>query len=681
MPNHLVHENSPYLLQHANNPVDWYPWGEEALEKARKEDKPIFLSIGYAACHWCHVMAHESFEDPQTALIMNQHFVSIKVDREERPDLDSIYMNAVVAMTGQGGWPMSVFLTPYGEPFFGGTYFPPVRRYNMPSFREVLLSVSQAWVSDRGQIENSVNQVTGHLKKVASFESGGAELNPGLLDKAVMALAQGYDWKKGGWGQAPKFPQPMVIEFLLRRAVRGDQLALDMAAHVLTAMAKGGMYDVIGGGFARYSTDNDWLVPHFEKMLYDNVQLSRVYLYGYLLTGEQGFRRVCEETLGMLAREFAQPQGGFYSSLDADSEGQEGKYYIWSDSEIREALDRPQDVELFIAAYQVTPQGNFEGSNVLQRQKSDAELSELFHLPIEQVQESLAQIHTRLLQVREARVRPATDDKVLVSWNALALLAFSEAARYLNRMDYLEIAVRSANFLLDNLREDERLLRSWRKGKALHNAYLEDYAALALGLLSLYQSDPNPRWYAAAVDFAGEINRHFRDPQAGFFDTRDDHGELLVRPRDIQDNATPSGNALGARLLLELAAYSGKGEWRDQAESALASIQSLASRYPTAFGFWLSAIDFALAPVSEVAVLGDLKDERMADLVGVLWEKYRPNLVAACSDLPIDEKAPPLLDGRALSNEIPTAYVCHLFVCRQPVNSPDQLREQLEENA
>lgn len=680
MPNHLVHENSPYLLQHAQNPVDWYPWGDEALVKARLEDKPIFLSIGYAACHWCHVMAHESFEDPQTAQIMNQHFVCIKVDREERPDLDSIYMNAVVAMTGQGGWPMSVFLTPEGEPFFGGTYFPPERRYNLPSFREVLLSVNHAWVNDRGQIDRAVRQVLDHLKKTSSFDTVEGQLNPEILDKAVMALAQGYNWKNGGWGQAPKFPQPMVIEFLLRRAARGDHLALDMATHALSAMAKGGMYDVIGGGFARYSTDNDWLVPHFEKMLYDNAQLARVYLHAYLLTGDLNYRRVCEETLRMLVREFSHPQGGFFSSLDADSEGKEGKFYVWTMSEIKDALENPEDVEWVKAAYRISSEGNFESTNVLQRQKSDSELSDLFGLPIEQVPERLDQIHTLLLQVREKRVRPGSDDKILVSWNALVLLAFSEAARYLNRADYLEIAIHNANFLLGNLVEKGRLLRSWREGKALHYAYLEDYAALALGLLSLYQTDPDPRWYAAAVNLAGELNLHFRDPQVGFFDTRDDQGELLVRPKGIQDNATPSGNALAVMLLLELAAYSGRGDWRDQAEAALVSIQTFASRYPTAFGFWLNALDFALAPVSEVAILGDKQDERTKALARVLWESYRPDLIAACSELPIPEKSPALLEDRSLLNDLPTAYVCRHFVCRQPVNDPDQLRGQLEEN-
>jgi uncharacterized protein YyaL (SSP411 family) len=611
---------------------------------------------------------------------MNQYFISIKVDREERPDLDSIYMNAVVAMTGQGGWPMSMFLTPEGEPFFGGTYFPPVRRYNMPSFREVLLSVNQAWVNDRGQIDRSVGQIMEHLKKVVSFDTVEGQLHPGLLDQAVMALAQGYDWRKGGWGQAPKFPQPMVIELLLRRASRGDHLARDMAAHILSAMAKGGMYDVVGGGFARYSTDNDWLVPHFEKMLYDNAQLARVYLHAYLLIGNPDYGRVCEETLGMLAREFAHTQGGFFSSLDADSEGQEGKYYVWSLPEIKEALKDPEDVEWVTAAYRTSSEGNFEGANVLQRQKTDAELSELFGIPIEQVPERLARIHALLLQFREKRVRPGTDDKILVSWNALALLVFSEAARYLNRVDYLEIAVRNANFLLRNLIEEGRLLRSWRKGKALHNAYLEDYAALALGLLSLYQSDPDPRWYAAAVDLAREMNLHFRDPQVGFFDTRDDQGELLIRPKDVQDNATPSGNALAVMLLLELAAYSGNGDWRDQAEAALVSIQPPASRYPTAFGFWLNALDFAQARVSEVAILGEEQDERTKALVRVLWEKYRPDLVAACSGFPIPENSPALLEDRSMLNDMPTAYVCRHFVCQQPVNDPDQLRGQLKEN-
>jgi uncharacterized protein YyaL (SSP411 family) len=412
MPNRLANENSPYLLQHAQNPVDWYPWGEEALERARSEKKPIFLSIGYAACHWCHVMAHESFEDPDTAAIMNENFINIKVDREERPDLDSIYMNAVVAMTGQGGWPMSVFLTPDRQPFFGGTYFPPVRRYNMPAFREVPLSVKQAWQDDPVRLKGSAQEITDRLKQEQFAGSQPAAVQPELLDQAAFALGQTYDWKFGGWGLAPKFPQPMAIEFLLRRASRGDRFALDMATHALHSMALGGMYDVVGGGFARYSTDNYWRVPHFEKMLYDNGQLASVYLYAYLLTGDSCFRQVCEETLDFIVREMTHPQGGFFSSLDADSEGEEGKYYLWTLEEIHQVLKNPEDAEFFISAYNVTETGNFEGSIVLQRAVDDSVLADRFNLSVEQIPQRLMGC-TLSRSVRKS-VYAGTDDKVLV---------------------------------------------------------------------------------------------------------------------------------------------------------------------------------------------------------------------------------------------------------------------------
>ncbi|MGE5373785.1 MAG: thioredoxin domain-containing protein, partial [Bacteroidota bacterium] len=487
MPNHLVHENSPYLLQHANNPVDWYPWDEEALNKAHTENKPIFLSIGYAACHWCHVMAHESFEDPETAAIMNENFVCIKVDREERPDLDSIYMQATTALTGSGGWPMSVFLTPDLRPFFAGTYFPPVRRYNMPAFKDVLLSLVKAWHEQPDEVDRVGSQVLEHLQPLQLGRSG-ESLGTETLEAAAKSLLESYDWEYGGWGPAPKFPQPMAIDFLLRRATtdspqRGQMLKT--AAHALNAMSRGGMYDVVGGGFARYSVDNYWRTPHFEKMLYDNAQLALAYLHGYLVTGEVQDRRVCEETLDFLLREMTNGQGGFYSSLDADSEGEEGKFYVWTYAEIQTILG--PDFEFFKAAYGITPQGNWEGKTILQRALDDASLAARFKLDGEAVHARLAQLHARLLAARSSRVRPGTDDKVLVMWNALALMAFAEAGRYLNRPDYLEAAVRNARFLLDHLYVSNRLHRSWREGQAKHNAYLEDYAGLVLGLLDLYQ--------------------------------------------------------------------------------------------------------------------------------------------------------------------------------------------------
>jgi hypothetical protein len=677
MPNRLAGQSSPYLLQHKDNPVDWYPWGEEALEKARNEIMPIFLSLGYAACHWCHVMEHESFEDPETAAIMNEHFVSIKVDREERPDLDGIYMDAVVTMTGQGGWPMSVFLTPDGKPFYGGTYFPPVRRYNMPSFKELLQGIAQTWQEKREEIlDSGVKLVEQIQRRALPFDQQEAP-DPQTLGKASLALAQSYDWKNGGWGSAPKFPQPMAIHFLLQRAAAGDKMALDMATHALKAMARGGMYDVVGGGFARYSVDDNWLVPHFEKMLYDNAQLAREYLHAYLLTREPFYRRICEETLDFVLREMTDEQGGFYSSLDADSEGEEGKFYVWTLAEIEETLSDKKDAAFFVAAYGVTPEGNFEGRTVLQRALDDEALAEQFGLGAEEVQSKLDESHSKLLAAREKRVRPATDDKALVSWNGLMLAAFAEAARYLKRPDYLEAAKKNAAFLLGALQGDGRLLRSWREGKAMHNGYLEDYAGLILGLLSLYQSDPDPRWFAEAVRLAEEMIAHFSDPSGGFFDTRDDHEELIVRPKDLQDNATPSGNALAAAALLQLAAYTGKGEWHDLAVRSISALQSAMARYPSAFAQWLTALDLALDPPKEIAVVGDPGDKQTQNLVEELWSAWRPSAVAAISDYPPAENAPLLLKNRELLNGKPTAYVCQNFVCLLPVNTAEELAKQL----
>jgi uncharacterized protein YyaL (SSP411 family) len=686
MTNRLVNENSPYLLQHAENPVDWYPWGDEALEKARREDKPIFLSIGYAACHWCHVMAHESFEDTDLGALMNQNFVNIKVDREERPDLDSIYMNAVVAMTGQGGWPMSVFLTPSGEPFYGGTYFPPVRRYNMPSFREVLNSVARLWRDDRTRLLQSGAEIAQHLQNAQLPDMAYQSTNSAVLDQAAFQLAQTYDWQHGGWGKAPKFPQPMAIEFLLRRAARGDKLAQDIAIHALEAMARGGMYDVVGGGFSRYSTDNNWLVPHFEKMLYDNAQLARVYLQAYMLTRKPSFLQACEETLDFLASEMLDSSGGMYSSLDADSEGEEGKYYLWSLEEIRSALATiswsglmPDPVELIVAAYNIKQTGDFEGKIIFQRAMSNEELASQFGLSIDLVQPLLAEIHSTLRLVRSRRVPPATDDKILVAWNALALRAFAESARYLQRADYLAIAQKNAGFLLDELNREGRLMRSWRRGQVRHNAYLEDYAALILGLVALYQSDPDLRWYRAAVELTEVMIAHYSDPQGGFYDTRDDHDPLLLRPKDVQDNATPSGNALAVRALLEMALYTGKEDWRQVAEHMLGKIQAIASRHPTAFSQWLIALDIAVLPMREIAILGDLQNPATQSLITTLWSKYREDALVVISNYPPLPDAPALIQERPLVDSQPTAYVCQNFVCLRPVQTSQELLGQLEQ--
>ena len=678
MTNRLSNENSPYLLQHANNPVDWYPWGEEALELSRKENKPIFLSVGYAACHWCHVMEHESFEDPVTAGIMNEHFINIKVDREERPDIDNIYMQAVVAMTRQGGWPMSVFLTPEGKPFYGGTYFPPVRRYNMPAFKEILLTIARLWREDVEQLLESSENISQHLQQQYSASNEKSTLDPQILEEVTLTLANSYDWEDGGWGQAPKFPQPMIIEYLIQRGTRGDQMAIDMSTHVLHAMAKGGMYDVVGGGFARYSVDKSWHTPHFEKMLYDNAQLALCYLHAYLLTGEISFQRVCEQTLNFVLREMTHTQGGFFSSLDADSEGEEGKFYVWTPEDITDAIDNPDDASLILSAYAITPAGNFEGKNILQRVLSDQQIAANFNIPIEEVPSRLTELHGLLLEARSNRVRPGTDDKVLVFWNAMMLMAFAEAGRYLNRKEYIQAAIRNANFLLDQLYSKDRLLRSWRNGQAKYNAYLEDYSSLILALLALYQSDPNHRWYNAALKLADEMLEHFTDKDGGFFDTRDDHESLFIRPKDLQDNATPSGNALAASALLQLAAFGDRTDYVDLAESLLGRMQENCHHYPTAFAQWLRAIDFALGPSLEVAIIGDSQESATQALINTLWHNYQPRLVAAISSYPPDPAGPALLKDRTMRNNLPTAYVCQGFVCNEPVNNTQKLKEQLE---
>ncbi|MFV1857722.1 MAG: thioredoxin domain-containing protein, partial [Anaerolineales bacterium] len=627
MSNHLENSTSPYLLQHSENPVEWYPWGPEALEMARELDKPIFLSIGYAACHWCHVMAHESFEDPDTAALMNEHFVNIKVDREERPDIDSLYMDAVVAMTGQGGWPMSVFLTPDGRPFYGGTYFPPTRRFNLPGFSEILRTIADKWSNDRESLLDAGNELTDRIAAAPALRAGDGELDVQHFDRAAESLFRGYDWTHGGWGRAPKFPQPMIIEFMLRRHARAkDKLALDMATHALQAMAAGGMYDQIGGGFARYSVDEKWLVPHFEKMLYDNAQLARAYVQCWQVTGNPEQLRIADETLAFMLREMRDPMGGFFSSYDADSEGEEGKYYMWSADEIRAAIDEP---EVVIAAFGVTEEGNFEGHNILFRAADSDSLAGQFSLESAEIDARLEAGRKALLKARSQRVPPGLDNKVLTAWNGLALIALAEAARASRNGEYLAAAQQLAGFLLDNLVVDGRLLRSWREGEARYTAYLEDHAALGLGLLALYQADFDPRWYREAVSHADEILEAFADPQGGFFDTRHDHEQLIGRPKSIQDSPTPSGNTLAVTLLLTLGAYEGETRYIEPAESALRAMALTAPQHPTAFAGWLNAMDFALGPQLQLAIAGSPADAGFKELTFRADADYLPNLIIA----------------------------------------------------
>ncbi len=675
--NRLSATNSPYLLQHAHNPVDWYPWGSEAFEKAKQEDKPIFLSIGYAACHWCHVMAHESFEDPDTARIMNEYFVNIKVDREERPDIDNVYMNSVVAMTGQGGWPTSVFLTPDGLPFYGGTYFPPQRRYNMPAFREVLLAVAKAWREDRDRILNTANQIKDHMAALYPIEISRQPSGLEELDRAALALAQTYDWTHGGWGNAPKFPQPMAIEYLLKRASRGDKLALDISTHALRAMAKGGMYDVIGGGFARYSTDNNWLIPHFEKMLYDNALLVNAYLHAYLLTGDPFFKKICEETMNFIIRDMMSPEGGFFSSLDADSEGGEGDYYLWTVDEILDTLSDEEDRELFLSAYDISETGNFQGKIVLQRRQDDETLIRNFGLDQQVLYEKLSRIHSLLLLRRQRRPSPQVDDKILASWNGLVLLSLSEVGRYLGG-GYGDVAMRNFDFINNHLIDDNAIFRSYRKGKVSIPGFLEDYASLILACLSLYQTTHDNNFYMQAKKICESMIANFTDANHNFFDTGNTSQDLFVRPKEVQDNALPSGSALATMALLQLSAYEGNRLWFDMAMSLISSVVDLSVRYPVNFSYWLCAMDFALNPHFEVAILGDPHHDSFSKLVDVLWSKYRPNVILAVSSFPPDQECPPLLKDRHPVDLRPTAFVCQNFVCNNPVVNPSELQALLE---
>ena len=679
--NHLINSTSPYLLQHANNPVDWHPWSQETLKKARAENKPIFLSIGYAACHWCHVMAHESFEDPAIAAIMNEHLINIKVDREERPDLDSIYMQATTAMTGSGGWPMSIFLTPDLRPFYAGTYFPPVPRYNLPSFHDLLLGIVNAWANEPEEVLRVGDQLIQQLQQNSLIETQPSDLSQENLNQITAAILENYDWGYGGWGTAPKFPQPMTIEYLFHRSLFEStqrETILKTALHALRSMARGGMYDVVGGGFARYSTDNFWRVPHFEKMLYDNAQLALASLHAWQITREPLFKRIVIETLDFVAREMTHPEGGFYSSLDADSEGEEGKFYVWTKLEIREAIANDSDFEFFGAAYGITEKGNWEGRTVLQRALDDASLAARFKMDEEAVVAKLADCHSKLLAARTQRIRPNTDDKILTAWNGLMLHAFAEAGRILDdekkASEYIILATRSANFLLNHLYANGELHRSWRDGKRTDEVFLEDYASLIIGLLALYQTDFDNHWFVAAMELADNMLLRFKDSSGGFFDTPNDAEALLIRPKDLQDNATPSGNALACEALLKLAAFTDKGNYRDAAEKALRLITDMALRYPMGLARWLSAADFALDNGKQIAVVLDAMTKDAQEMIQFIQSEYRPNTIIAASTYPPPKSAPALLMDRPLKENKPTVYVCEYFVCKQPVNSIEELK-------
>ena len=677
--NRLIHETSPYLLQHARNPVDWYPWGEEALARARAEDKPIFLSVGYSACHWCHVMEHESFEDAETAALMNDLYVCIKVDREERPDLDAIYMDAVQAMTGQGGWPMSVWLTPEGQPFHGGTYYPKEPRYGMPSFQQVLRAAAEAYHSQRDRVASQAARLTAMLQRSATLAADGGELGADLLVEALQQMRQYFDDEDGGFGSQPKFPQPMTLDFALSQHRRiGDLDALWMAELTLEKMAHGGLYDQLGGGFHRYSVDAVWLVPHFEKMLYDNAQLLRTYLHAWQVTGRPLFRRIVEETIDYVLREMTAPAGGFYSTQDADSEGHEGKFFVWTPQEIEALLD-PHTAAIFGDYYGVSARGNFEGKNILSVVRTTAQVAQRFKISEAEVAAALDQGRAILFAQRETRIKPGRDEKILAEWNGLMIHALAECSAALGRTDALAAATRAADFVLANMTQaDGRLYRSYKDGQARFNAYLEDYAALARGLIALYESTFELRWLGEAAQLVQIIFEQFHDAvNGGFFQTGIDHEQLVARRKDFVDNAIPSGNALVAETLLRLAVFLDKDEYRREAARILLMMKDAMARQPTGFGRLLGVLDAFLAPSQEIAVVGDPADAAAQALLAEVRRRYLPHTVVALKR-PGEESVLPLLQGRDLVGGAPAAYVCEHYACRLPVTSAQALAELLE---
>jgi hypothetical protein len=648
--------------------VDWYPWGDDALERARAEDRPIFLSIGYAACHWCHVMERESFEDDETAAFLNERFVPIKVDREERPDLDAIYMDAVQSMTGSGGWPLSAFLTPEGRPFFAGTYFPKEPGHGMPSFRQVLAAIDEAWRERRGDVEQQGARIVEALSRGASVRSSGEPLAEELEHAALETLRRSFDERWGGFGGAPKFPQPMTLEFVLRMDVRGADGARAMLTTTLDRMSSGGIQDHLGGGFARYSTDGAWHVPHFEKMLYDNAQLAQVCARAWLVTREDRYRRVAEGTLDYLLREMRQPEGGFSSSQDADSEGVEGKFFTWSWDELV-ALIGDEAATRFGA----TPSGNWEeGTNVL-----------WFPDGSDPTRPELDEARRRLFEAREKRVRPATDDKVLTAWNAMAIQAFAEAGRAFGDATYVEAAVRCASFVLAELRrQDGRLLRSWRAGVPGRPGFCDDHALLASACLTLHATTGDLAWFEESMQLGEALLALFHDEErGGFFQTGSDDPGLIVRPKELSDNAVPSGNSAAADVLLRLALLTADARLEAAGVSAIRLVRDLLGRAPTGFGTALCALDLYLGPAPEVAIVGDLQDPRTGALRDeVVRARYVPNAVLAMGR-PDDDAAGrtiPLLRDRAPVDGAPTAYVCERFACRLPVTTPAELAAQLE---
>jgi uncharacterized protein len=683
-PNRLAHETSPYLLQHAHNPVDWYPWGPGALEAARALDRPIFLSIGYSACHWCHVMEHESFENAEIAALMNAHYVNIKVDREERPDLDQIYMSAVTALTGHGGWPMSVFLTPQLEPFFGGTYWPPEARMGLPGFRDVLERVFEAWRERRDDVERGAAELTQAINQISQSHAEPSSLDVSLLELAEKTRLRIADRVHGGFGGAPKFPHPMDLRLLLRTWTRfGRSDARDVAVLTLDKMANGGIYDHLGGGFHRYSTDASWLVPHFEKMLYDNALLASAYLDAFQATGAARFAQVVRETMEYVLREMTHPDGGFYSTQDADSEGEEGKFFVWTPTEIAFALDRGA-ARAFSYCYDVTSEGNWEGRNILNRVKTTAQAARLLGLPEDDLERVLAASRKKLFDRREERVHPARDEKILAGWNGLAIAAMARAGRVLGEPRFRAGAVASAKFLLERLRTPEgRLLHVYKDGRAPLPAYLDDYAAAIDALVEVYQSTFDPRYVTAAAALADDLIARFSDYAAGgFFFTAHDHEPLIARSKDLHDNATPSGNGLAAYALFRLARLTGRGDFEAAALRTLQMLSGEMAHTTMGTAQALLALDDLLGPAHELILADGQSPEETAHVLRSINARFLPSALVARRPADTDDDSlPPILHetlaGKTSLDGEPTLYVCERGTCHPPIAGVAAIDEAL----
>lgn len=677
MPNRLINETSPYLRQHAHNPVDWYPWGEEAFRRAREEDKPILLSIGYSACHWCHVMERECFQDQNIASLMNSLFINIKVDREERPDIDAIYMQAVQAMTGGGGWPLTVFLTPEGEPFFGGTYFPPEDRHGLPGFPRVLQAVAQAYQEQRDEIKRQASQVTYRLRRIMELRSPPEALRPEVLDWAFQALLPQLDEEMGGLAGAPKFPQPLLWEFMLRYyARRGDVRALEAVTRTLRAMASGGIYDHLGGGFHRYAVDRLWVIPHFEKMLYDNALLARLYLHAFQVTGEPLFAQVAQETLHFLLDEMQAPEGGFYSSLDADSEGEEGRFYVWALAEVMDTLGE-ETGKAFALRFGLTPEGNFEGRNVLYLARATEEVASALGWRREELEARLQEGKQKLLERRHYRPRPAVDDKIMTNWNGLVMASLAEAYCVLGGEAYRTAAIKCARFIVEKMMPHGRLIHSYKDGQGKVPAFLDDYACLIDGLIGVHEATFQPDWLRKAIDLAHEMVDLFWDEGEGlFFDTGPSHETLVVRPREVFDNATPCGSSMATEVLLRLSFITGDAKMRQVAAQALRSVRELMVRAPAAMGNWLCALDLYLSEPKEVAVIGARDDEATAKLLAVIYKDFWPNKVVVGIPPGAQATGIALLEGKTTIGGQPTCYLCKGMTCQEPTNSPEVLARQ-----